>query len=457
MSSEPSRRLAADGWQTAASGRLSRVFARLLSGDRLGYAAVQAVLLQVAGVLLNFLTGVITARVLGAEGRGIYAAATAWAMLIGSASTVGLADGVLIQIRERPAASRAIAACGFLAGIVIATALSVAAAIYMPLLLGRQAAEALDLARASLILAHLAAVGVIVRQAYAGQGRYLSANLTAFLPTVCHAILLVLVLFCGRLNVATAIGSVVAGSVLALLILTPLLLRQLQGSLKGFGAAWRNLLNFTRRAMFADLFALCATWADRLVLIHLLAPAQLGIYVVAANLAQRISVFTPKTSLLLSAMSGEEPERAAGLHNLALRLTIAGYLPGLVVLFAVDRLLMTTVYGAEFATAVLVFRILVVDRVLGRLASISSQLFLAMGRPALNSAIRGVELAVMLGGMVVLTPIYGPAGAACGLLAGTVTRLILSWGALVIKLRLPFPRLWLNRSDLAGIKATLGA
>lgn len=434
---------------------MTRFLLKLIAADRLGYAALQAVLLQAAAVLINFLTGVITARVLGAEGRGVYAAATAWAMLLGSASTVGLADAVLIRIRQRPEASRAIALCGLAAALAAATALSLLAFAWMPLLLGKRAEASLDLARASLLLAHVGAVGVIVRQVYAGQGRYLAANLSAFLPTALHAAVLLGFLATGRLEVATAVVSVLGGSGLALALVFPSLLRQLQGPLSELRQAARDLMDFARRAVFADLFALCATWTDRLLLIFLLGPAQLGVYVVAANLAQRITVFTPRTSLLLSAMSGEAPAGAAQLHHLALRVTIASYLPVVAVLFLVDRLLITSVYGAEFASAVLVFRILVVDRVLARFATIASQLYLALGRPGLNSVFRGAELAVMVAVMTILSPEQGAVGAAWGLLAGTGVRLALAWGGLVTQLRLPFPRLWLTRQDLAGMKAAL--
>ncbi|WP_309091267.1 oligosaccharide flippase family protein [Phenylobacterium sp.] len=428
---------------------------RLISGERLAYAGLQAVLLQAVAVLLNVVTGVITARVLGAEGRGLYAAATTWAVLLGSLSTAGLSHGLLIQTRQRTASSRPIFLCGLLWTIGVATVLSAAAAVYMPLLLGARAAAALDLARASLVLVHLGALGVLVRQAYAGQGRYLAANLSTFTPTLLHAVLLVAFLVSGRLSVATSIVSVVGGSTLALLALAPPLLRRLQGSLSDLGRVWRDLADFGRRALFADLFALCVTWADRLILLHLLSPAQLGLYVVAASLAHRITVFTPKTSLLLSAMSGEQRDRAVQLHNLSLRVTIAVFIPLVAALFLIDRMVMTTVYGPAFSAAAVVFRVLVVERVVGRLASISSQLFLALGRPGLNSLIRGVELCVLVVALINLAPKHGAVGAAWGLLAATSVRLVLSWAFLVSRLQLPFPRLWLSRGDLVGMRAML--
>lgn len=432
---------------------LQRFLGKLISADRLGYAALQSVLLQAAGVLVNFATGVITARVLGAEGRGVYAAATAWATLLSSAAVVGLADGVLIHVRKTPHQSRALFVCGALAALLLATAMCALAFVFMPVLLGRNGAAALDLARATLVLAHFTAVAMIMRQVLAGHGRYLAANLAAFLPFAFHAVLLVSCLLLGELNVATAILSVIIGTVLAMVVLLPALLRELQGPLSDMRQAWSRLVGFARRAALADLFALGTSWADKLVLIPLLPPAQLGIYVVAANLSRILIIFTPATGILLSAMSGQERARSVHLHDLALRLTIASYIPLVALTFVVDALVMQVFYGSEFLGAVAVFRVLVIEAVLNRVATVSSQLYLSLGRPTLNSIIRGVELALVLILMIILAPRYGPMGAAIGLLAGTVLRLTLLWGGLITHLHHAFPRLWLGRSDLAGLAA----
>ncbi|WP_374471625.1 oligosaccharide flippase family protein [Phenylobacterium sp.] len=438
---------------TPATARLQRFFGKLISADRLGYAALQSILLQAAGVLVNFVTGVITARALGAEGRGVYAAATAWATLLSSAAVVGLSDAVLIHVRKTPEHARALFLCGVLAALLLATLMCGAAFVFMPLLLGSHGAAALDLARATLILAHFTAVGMIMRQVFAGQGRYLAANLAAFLPFALHAVLLISCLLLGRLDVTAAIVCVVGGTVLALLALLPALLKELKGPLTGMRQAWRSLVAFARRAAPADLFALGTSWADKLILIPLLPAAQLGIYVVAANLSRILIIFTPATGILLSAMSGQNRERSAHLHHLALRLTIASYIPLVALTFLLDRLVMTVFYGAEFLAAVAVFRVLVVEAVLNRVATVTSQLYLSVGRPTLNSVIRGVELALVLVLMVVLAPRYGPMGAALGLLAGTIVRLVLLWAGLITHLSIPFPRLWLARSDLAGMRA----
>lgn len=432
---------------------VARFLRSLISADRLGYAALQSILLQAAGVLVNFTTGVITARVLGAEGRGVYAAATAWATLLSSAAVVGLADGVLIQVRKAPEHSRAIFLCAALAALLLATVMSAVAFLFMPVLLGEHGAAALDLARASLVLAHVTAVSMIMRQVLAGQGRYLAANLAAFTPFAMHALLLISCLLLGELNVATAIACVIGGTVLAILVTAPPLLRELRGPISEMRRAWGALTSFTRRAAPADLFALGTAWADKLVLIPLLPAAELGIYVVAANLSRILIIFTPATGILLSAMSGQDRERSAHLHGLALRLTIASYIPLVVATVLVDRLVMSVFYGSEFLSAVPVFRVLVIEAVLNRVATVSSQLYLSLGRPTLNSVIRGLELALVLALMVVLAPRYGPMGAALGLLGGTILRLALLWGGLITHLHLPFPRLWLVRSDLVGMKA----
>lgn len=437
--------------------RCRRLFRKLTVPNDLPFAALQSVLLQGAAVLINLFTAVVTARALGAEGRGVYAAATTWGMLLGGAATIGVADAVLIRIRARPESSRAATLFGLLVALFLATALSIVAFILMPVLLGPQAPLALDLARAGLVFAHLGAVGTILRQAYAGQRHYVGANLAGFLPTALHGLLVAALLLTGGLGIATAVASVALGAALALAILLPALLRELQGTLHDFRRTAKEITDFAKRAALADLFALCASWIDKLVLIYLVTPAQLGLYVVAANLADRVTILTPKTSLLLAAMSSEPPERTAQLHGLALRLTLMTYLPVVAVLFVIDRLLITTVFGAGFAQSVLIFKLLLVQVVLGRLGTISSQFYLSLGRPALNSAIRGAELAVVVVAICLLAPQHGALGAAYGLLAGSAVRLALGWIGIVTHLRSPLPRLWLTRADVAGMAAMLKA
>jgi len=59
--------------------------------------------------------------------------------------------------------------------------------------------------------------------------------------------------------------------------------------------------------------------------------------------------------------------------------------------------------------------------------------------------------------MIVLTPAFGPEGAAVGLLAGSLLRLALLWQGFPLHLGLTAPRLWPSLSDVATARAAFRA
>ena len=73
-------------------------------------AFLQTVASQLLVLVVNILTGVITARALGADGRGIFAAITFWPYFLGNLFSLGLPNALVVHFRSF-AAMRRIAAC----------------------------------------------------------------------------------------------------------------------------------------------------------------------------------------------------------------------------------------------------------------------------------------------------------------------------------------------------------
>src|SRR3954452_16954711 len=67
-------------------GRLLRVFV----GGRPFAALLQSMSTQILVIGINILTGVLTARTLGPDGRGAFAAITTWPQLLATLATAGL-------------------------------------------------------------------------------------------------------------------------------------------------------------------------------------------------------------------------------------------------------------------------------------------------------------------------------------------------------------------------------
>jgi O-antigen/teichoic acid export membrane protein len=430
-----------------------RILTRLLSADRIGYAAAQSVLLQLATMAANLCTSVITARLLGAMGRGLYAAAITWPTLLGIVATAGVGSAVLVYIRRQPDQTTGAVVWGLVVALVITSALAAIAFPAMPLLLGEHNRAAAPVARAALVFAFVTALGNLYRIAFAGRGRFLLSNLAGFLPSLLYALGVVVLVVAGALTVETAVVALVIGGAASLLLLLPFFLAEVGGGRAGLRACGPPLRRFALRAAPADLLSLCSGWGDRLLLILLLSPPQLGLYVVAYGFSRVVTVATPFPGILLSAMSDRpESHSAKVLHDMVLRFSIASLAVVLTGVYLLDHQLIRLFYGAEFLPAVSVFRVLVLQAAANRIATVTSQLYLAKDRPALNSWFGLIDVVSTAVLMLVLAPAYGAQGAAIALLAGTSLRLALLWRGLLTHLRLRFPRLWPTVADLRALR-----
>ena len=83
--------------------------ARVLAGIRRAVplrggvaATVQTVMVNVLVLGLNFGTGVITARALGPDGRGVKAAMQMWPRIMAIGLTLGLPTALLYNLRRYP-------------------------------------------------------------------------------------------------------------------------------------------------------------------------------------------------------------------------------------------------------------------------------------------------------------------------------------------------------------------
>jgi O-antigen/teichoic acid export membrane protein len=425
---------------------------RILLAREPGFAAIQSVVLQLLTVGANLVTGVTTARLLGAEGRGVYAAATSWPSLLGLVAVAGVVEAVLMEIRRRPQWTAATVAWALAAAMVGATLLAGIAYLCMPALLGQRHAGAVQLARAALLITHIVATGAIYRYVFAGRGKFLLSNLGNFLPHLMHACAICAFALAGRLSVATAVASLGMGVIGSQIVLLPFLLREARGSLAGMAAPGAVLLRFAARAAPADLLALCCDWADRLLLIVLLDPRELGLYVVAYGFSRVVAVATPTNGLLLSAMARTDLSEAKQLHDLSLRFCIAALAIGTAVTCAASEPLIRLFYGDAFLPAAAAFKILALQAAGARVAGVTAQLYLACNRPGLNSVFSLVNVLISAALMVVLTPTYGAVGAAFGLLAGTLARLALMWMGVTFHLRFAPPRLWPSLADVEAAR-----
>jgi len=297
---------------------------------------------------------------------------------------------------------------------------------------------------------------LIYKQAFAGVGAYRAFNIAQILPQLAYLIGLAGFALTGRLTATTAVISLIGGGVLAIAAITPGFLKVAAPAFRNVRAALADLWSFTRRAAGADVIGAVASYADRLLLIPMIGPAELGLYVVAYSFSRTIMVVQPAvSSVIFSSMSHRTRDEIKVLHDHAFRYALYGLAGVIVALLLIDRAMLTLVYGPEFGRAVELFRILILEAAVGCLCYITSQLYLASDRPGYVSVVQMICFGISVAGMLVLIPRLGAAGAAWALLLAGASRLVLLFGGLFFYLRLPPTRLWPTFGDIAYLRDRL--
>lgn len=419
----------------------------LLRGDRALPSMLRSAGVQGLIILMNVATGVITARLLGAEGRGVYAAVTLWPPLLGMLATAGLSSAVTVCARRAPDDAGRIVGAALLLGFVYALLAILAGEMLLPRFLANYGADTLMLARLCLAAVAANVVQIVMRQYFAGSGEYLKCNLVHLLPQLLHLALLLLAVSLG-LSAGIAAAALFLGGALAVVAMLPGFVASARPTFSGAFARMKALQSYSLRAAPGGVVTAFALYADRLVLLPLLPAAELGLYAVAYSFSRLIQFIQPALqSIFLSHLSGQDAAGGKLAHDHATRFLLITLAAGSGLLWIAGEWLLTFMYGSAFADAVGAFRVLIIEASFGVLAQLTLQLYLASDRPGFASAVQAATLAVSVVLLVALVPTHGGQGAAIALAIASGLR----WLALLLALRpvlgLAPPRLLLNRAD----------
>jgi enterobacterial common antigen flippase len=440
----------------AGRSRLQGIGSRLLRAERPIFAMFQSVGTQVFILAINFLTGVITARLLGPQGRGVYTAIAVWPTLFGALAAAGSNSAIVVRLRKAPEAAGAIASASLvLAAASCALAIGLGASV-LPALMTQYTPAVIRFAQLCLVSVLVNGLQQVLRQTFAGVGQYSSCNLTQLLPQLFHLIALASLIPFAAVTSHSAILALLISGAAAVVVLLPRFFRSVKPHLAGTRSELRNLSSYSLRAAPMDIvFALSAN-ADRLVLIPLLPASQLGFYAVAFSFSRVIQLVQPAiASVFLAQMSAQNETGGRQLHDHACRFLLAALLGGAALLWICGERLLVLAYGAEFAAANTIFRLLVAEASLAVLSQVTIQLFLSRDRPGVASTIQVIALGLSLILLLELVPRYGTEGAAAALLITGAVRWVLLLGAVKVILKQRLPRLYLTLGDFHYVRGRL--
>lgn len=437
--------------------RLRRLSERVVRGDgHTLFALFHSLGTQVLITAINLVTGVITARMLGPEGRGAFAATTTWPQFFAMVSIAGLSSALVFRMRKSPETASSTAGTALLVASGASIAAIAAGIAVLPLLMSHYPAPIIVFAQLCLASVLVNSLQMIIKQAFAGIGEFGQYNLANLLPQLLYLVALLSMVSFGTLSMHGAVLALLGGGVAALLLTLPKFVRMVRPKLTGGVGEFRALTSYSTRASLTDLVYALSSFADRLVLIPFLPIEELGLYAVAFSFSRVVQLAQPAImSVMFSNMSGRSRPEGKHLHDKACRFLVAALVGGCALLWLLGERLLVLTYGAEFGEANTLFRLLIVEAALGVLSQVTVQLFLSCDRPGLVSTIQVSVLAFSIGLLLLLVPTYGAQGAAAALVIAAAARWLVLLACIKFVLHLPLPRLYLVPDDIHAMLGRL--
>lgn len=233
--------------------------------------------------LCGFVTGTITARMLGPAARGELAAIQISASLLATFATLGLAEATVLYCARDPRNARSHVSSAVLLSIIIGTPVLVLGYVAIPYLLSAQTLRVVHATQWYLLILLFYIFFEFPHSAMRGLGDFALWSIFRYVTPSALLIALAIAWLTGRVNpVFIALFGLTMIGILSLPIVLFMMSRRLSGPIRPDPSSWLPMLRFSLPLVASALPKQLNLRLDQLVMAALLPPRMLGLYVVAA-------------------------------------------------------------------------------------------------------------------------------------------------------------------------------
>ena len=368
---------------------------------------------QVVILLLGACTGVMSARLLGPQGRGELAAAILWPSTLLMLGSMGLNQSIVFHTGRRLfPASEIWTASIFLAAIQSACVI-LAGIVVLPLVLRSYPPVVQNSALALLLTAPVMLFSGCAGSLLQGRLRMALFNATRATTPLVYALALGLLIFLRKPYLPHVVGAQIAGLIAGAGVTIWLLQKDGRPRLAWNSLACAGVAKYGLKTQFESVNTYINQRADQLLLSLFVPPRELGLYVVAVTLSSVVAFF-PQAMGIVTLANGSNlpPTEAKQTIAQSFRLSFAWLFVTCAVIFVAAPWLVTFLFGARFSGAVLACRILLPGTLFLGLRQVLYEGARALGKPAVPSYAEGVGTLVTVVVLCLLLPRFGFVGAA---------------------------------------------
>ncbi len=362
----------------------------------------------------NVVTGILLARTLGLHDRGVLAAVILWPSLLAMVGSLGLPDAVTYYAARGGTPGRTLLGTSLVIAAVESVAMVLVGFLLVPLVLGHFGAGAVPLALVFLAFVPLNLLTLSLMGFLNGRQRFTAFNALRAMVVLLAAGAIVALAVAGSLSPATAAVAYLGANAATLLAAALIVARSGELGFAVSGRTAKDLLSFGLKSQTSSVSSIFNERLDQLVISTLLAPAKLGLYVVALTLTSLIGLVGASVALVaLPVLAGLRSVSEQIAH--ARRLVVLTF--GVSTLVAVPMIvfapqLLELVFGPSFRVVEGPARILLVAAVLLSTSRAFSGILKAIGRPLQAGLADAIALVVTVVTLAMLLPLLGLIGAA---------------------------------------------
>ena len=424
----------------------------LLSGGSGPAAVVHTGIATVLVLGINVVTGIVSARFLGAQGRGELSALLLCPQFLSFLFTLGLPASTIVKVRADPANAAGLMGAALLLSALAGLLAAVVGVLILPMLMSQYSAAAISAARGVVLLVVLGVTSTVLMAALQIRERFRAYNRLRFWQSF-------MILLSLAVLVAVHSFTPVSGAWAYVLPTLPFfawnlwwVMREFRPRLADLGANSGMLLSYGWRVHVMDIGNTLFGQIDKLILVTLLVPAVFGVYVVVFNLSRLVTTFANSAiPVLLPRTAGKPAVEVVALTSRAFTATTVLTVGAVVGFVALGGIVLRTVYGPQFAAGYPVLVLLTLEAALAGGASVLQQPYIVLHRPGTVAIFHVLSLTLAGALVYLLGRRFGAEGAAAGLLAATCVRCLLTYRGFAWLLGVAAPRLWPTWTEFAGI------
>lgn len=424
-----------------------------MSGRSGATATIQTFVVKVFILGVNLGTGVITARVLGSDGRGELAAMTLWPQFLAFAVTFGLPKSLLYNLKNNPRSQSELFATSLLMSGILGLLASAIGVVFIPQWLSQYSPTTIRAAQWFMLSAPLSLIGVVLVAAFEARDEFTKSNQTRYLiPLMTLIGILILIVFGIGTPITFALAYAFPSVPIAIWMVIELWHRY-QPRWKNLVGSFKKLMDYGIRSYGIDLLNTLSGNIGQALVVSFLTASSMGLYTVALNLTRPLNTFESaiNTVLLPKATARPLPE-IISLVGRAVRVSTFLSFLCVVPLMLLGPFLLKLLYGEGFIDAAAPFRILLLEVLFAGTTWMLGQSFMASGRPGLITILQGVGLGITVPMMFLLLPKYKMVGAALALLISTMSRFVFVLICYPLVLKVRPPNILITLDDLLYMK-----